>query len=268
MSRNFGGATSDRVSYSGAHVGDGAGTICLWLKCNDSTNRTIFWGDSVTTRLFAHRGNDATKNITFSITRATADCWIQAAAANWANWATGKWVFVAIIFDTGGVNGDQKLYIGDRTAVPAEPSAYNNHQDVGSGAVTSDTGSNLFIGNWSLANSARDCDIGWVGVWRGRRLSAGEIFDQWLRPHVTANQELFAFPGQSTEADWSGGGHAGTSTGTSITAPPPIGNWFGGDSALRYAVAAAGGGGGGHVFRQGDLDGMGGVGQGRFYPTL
>ena len=160
----------------------------------------------------------------FSINRGTLSQLSSALFTNFANWpGTGAWAFMAVVCDTGGADGDQKLYIGSLTGSATEPSSYDN-QRVGSGTVGDNSGSNLVMGNRTNDNVELAGDIAWGGLWN-RVLTLGEIRAQQFRPHKTPGNVLFTrygMNGAGLQIDESGFGNHGTVTGATLAQGPPL----------------------------------------------
>lgn len=142
----FGAATSDRVDC-GAFAAlntPAAGTLAAWFLPTSQ--------GAVAQRLMAKNtfnfshANASNNRVVLEIPRATTFLRALTEAANFpVNWVSrlGSPVFMAATYNTA--SGLPKLFIGDLNSPATEPSSYITQQ-VGTGAVTSLSGSNLLIG--------------------------------------------------------------------------------------------------------------------------
>jgi hypothetical protein len=197
-----------------------------------------FWFDTIpSVSAHAHRilskgtnwfplGTQATDILQCTIARATL---AQLAFAPFANFAagvtTGKWIFIAATWDTGGAATDQKIYVGDLDTLAAEPSSYTT-QRVGTGAVTSNATANCYAGNTEGATAQRlDGRLAHLGLVSGTLLTLGQIHTQQFRRHPIANTVLFCeygYNGTGTQPDWSGSANSGAVTGATVIDHVPI----------------------------------------------
>jgi hypothetical protein len=138
----------------------------------------------------------------------------------------GVWNFVATTFNSGGAAGAlMRHYIGFLGAIAAE-TAYGTKTD-GSGALSTDAGSALRIGNDNAVTPA--------SPWFGRialvhvlteELTLGQIQAQQFRPHLRASSRLFVRPGwfgAASHPDWSGHGNAVSISGPALADGLPLG---------------------------------------------
>lgn len=215
-------ADGDRVDFASNSVLDlgNTGTIMMWLRLNDDTQRmTILGRDGTTAGGTAyynidHRADLAGDPFQCSRERATSQIIAASNAANFAAYGLNKWIFLAFVFDTAGANADQKCLMGDLSTIAAEPSSYSS-QSVGSGAASTSYGTSAVrVGN-SLTNTARETrgDIAWVSVWNVA-LTTPQIIQQQFRPRIGAGCVLYApFYTTGTQRDYSGNAQSGSVTG-------------------------------------------------------
>ena len=183
------------------------------------------------------KGNEwiilSTQGINFfiaAIDRATLD---QTVNADMANWAVGvvpnKPLFIAVTFDTGGADTDQKIYIGDLDTPAAEPSAYTT-QRVGTGAVTSNAAKNMYAGN--NPDVTTEHLGGWLGdlhLFPDVLLTRGQIVMHQAQTRLRVNRRLwtrFGEYGAGQQYDRSGNGHVGTVTGATYARVPAFDDLF------------------------------------------
>lgn len=152
-------------------------------------------------------------HLQISVERATTN--LEATAS--ANAVTlNTWNFVAGVHNTGGANGDQKLYIGTLAAPAAEVATYSVRA-VGTGAPNSNASATQIIGNKSNDAVPFPGRIAWLGIWR-RELPLGEIRQQQFRLYPSPGC-VFWMPlglqsgASSAQLDYSGWGNHGTVTG-------------------------------------------------------
>lgn len=172
--------------------------------------------------------NDGSNNIHLEVFRATVVLSITAALSNFTSAGANKWLFVACLWDSGGADGDQRIFIGDLSTHATEPSSYGT-QALGSGALSSDASANLTAWNHPAASQSFPGDGGWCGVWN-RLLTAGEVRAQQFHPHKTSGNVLFChygYNGTGNQADLSGNGNTGTVTGAVVSDHVPLGPPFG-----------------------------------------
>lgn len=113
-----------------------------------------------------------------------------------------RYYFVSVLFDTGGIAGDQKIYIGGNGSIPKEPSVYTQ-QSAGSGAVVTNAGTNLWLGNNPNAPTTNMMEgaIYFAGLWPFV-MNYTEILQMYLalwQPKFTLFRSwdsiLFTYPG-------------------------------------------------------------------------
>lgn len=183
----------------------------------------------------------ANLRLSFILNRATTD--LNAFSGNNVITA-GQWNYYGCVWDVGGANGDQKLFVGDLTTIVAEIGSYTI-QTVGAGAQSDDSGSSQGIGNYveeAGSNFSFEGDIAFFAIWN-RVLTLGELRAQQFRPHVTNGCVGFyhlGFNGTGTQADWSGNGNSGSVTGATTSDHVPLGPPFGFSDVNPYEVAVVG----------------------------
>jgi hypothetical protein len=245
MALTFGAVASDRVQLAhAASLADiAAGTYLSWIRPTGNTAfRRLYQKNNVASaayRIFAH-GNTPTAQIGFEVGRATVACQAYGNCANFAAYSLNAWTFCAARYDTAASNGDQELYVGNLTTPLAEPSAYAVQQ-VGSGTVTADAGSDPRVGNNAADTGALQGDMAFFGLWN-RYLTYGEMLAQQWHPHPTEGCVVFlmlGWNGTSTQPDWSGNLNNGTVTGATVAAHVPLRALYGGFAGWRGAFTAA-----------------------------
>jgi hypothetical protein len=197
------------------------GTFLVWCYPTDNTVRQglvyhIGGGGGTGEYYLEWQGQQVAKNFDVARMRGTQYSLARADAANFANFATSKWNFIAGAFDTVNTTGN-KLLIGDLTHAAAEPSAYTI-QRTGSGAASTSNG-DCYIGVHSNTTFEFHGEIAFVGVWN-RVLSNAEIIQQQWRPRITSGCVLFTFPGlygTGSQPDFSGNATSGTITGAAAS---------------------------------------------------
>lgn len=222
---------------SGASVDNlTAMTFCCWGQMPDlATDRNIMQKSHFNTTGWRDAEVTVNERLFFGVNRTTA-CQARADLTNFSAWpGYDTWAFFAGRVNTGGANGDQRLYVGSLSAPPSEPSSYAN-QTVGSGSVPGDSTLNLFVGNRNPVSQDRPFGgpMAWFGLWN-RVLTPAEINHQWARPTRTQGNVVFLHLGfmwgTGTQRDLSGFGNHGTITGASLAdhiplpglmVPPPL----------------------------------------------
>lgn len=198
-------------------------TCCAWIYNTSTSNLSRdIWGKGTNVRRM--RISAVTNRFGIVVSRATTPLNAEGVCTNFPAYALNKWLFFCGQLDTGGANGDQKLYVGDQLSRPVEPSAYQT-QSVGSGIVTSDSGGNFQIGN-QASGTAWVGRLASVAIWN-RLLSYAEILQQWelgltnfglLAPTAGCVNLVFpGFNGVGSQRDWSGHDNHGTVTGATYT---------------------------------------------------
>lgn len=161
------------------------------------------------------------------------------ALANTPAIAQDAWSFVGCCWNTGGANGDQKLFHGNLATLAAEATGYST-QSVGSGTIQSDNALVARIGQYATTNPFAGA-IAWVGVWN-RVLTLAEIQQQQFHPHLASGCVVFThlgLMGTGTQPDWSGNGNTGTVTGATVSDHVPLGPLFSYGGSLPYVISAA-----------------------------
>ncbi len=137
----------------------------------------------------------------------------------------GKWNFGVGVWDTGGVNGDQKLYYGDLSTRVAEVGGYAV-QTVGAGPYHNTAATTLLSGINRTAgiNGEFDGKIALIAAW-DVILTLDQIELQQYNlafPIDKANCKIFVnsgWYGTGTQVDWSGNGSNGTVVGAATLSP-------------------------------------------------
>lgn len=213
------------------------GTFALWVKVTYDTsgqNRLIYkrhqspsYGGKAWMRNIDGGGD--TDTMFFEMTRASDSTnLIINSTDNW--WSTvNEWQFAAVVFDSNGADGDQRLFKGNITTPCAEPSY--EQQSVGSGSVDDDSNGKLTIGaNTEHQNNGFGGNIAWVGIWDDV-LTQQELWSLQFMPRPIAGASgakcllfsHFGFYGASSVADWSGNGRTATVYGVTTTHHVPLG---------------------------------------------
>lgn len=203
------GATLDNVA---------AGTILMRAVANSaspSANSIAFFKGSSGHRTRVTTGG----TFDFLVARAGTNLGITANLTSFGAWTAGANLVWAIAYNTAGVDGDQKLYLGTDTAPCAEPSAYTT-QVVGTSTVSNDSADNLYIGNTYAASVGWDGTISCVAFF-ARTLTQSEI-RRWQQNHAatvtlddgsTATAVGYWILDNTTSiTDQSGNGNTGTVT--------------------------------------------------------
>ena len=218
------------------------GTFMMWIYATSDTLRQSIISRDGTTAYYAMawRADLAGDNFEWTRQRSTAQVAAISGAANFAAYGLNKWLFIAGVFNTGGANADQKIYMGDRNTSAAEPSSYSS-QTVGSGTVSTTYGTNdLYIGN-SRINTAREFN-GRIAFCHllNTALTQKQIIAQQWKPQIRAGETVlfahYGFPGTSCP-DYSGNKINGTVTGAVNAPHVPFSPLFG-SAAARPSFAA------------------------------
>lgn len=238
--------SSDRVNIGTGSSLDNLATctIAAWLYCtNDNIDRRIWQkGLSPNGRLFYTFSSAGTAQLRLDVHGRGTLAYANTSA--FSAWATNKWCFAACVWNTGGANGDQKLYVGDLSTTLAEPSAYTS-QAVGTGSPGNNSGVAAVWANNTNNASAFQGRIatGWIF---NRVLSIGELAHLQFKGQILSgcvDYHEFGFTGSSSSADWSGNVNTGTITGATVVDHVPLASPFGFDEENPYAVSGGGGGG-------------------------
>ncbi len=196
-------------------------TVMLWENpdSEDQNGHLLYGGSGGTGWLIFRRTSAASGYLVFQRDCTTTDAVIDTQQNNLQNVAANQWNFLAVVWDLG-VTG--KLYTGDRTNPPAEPSSYGT-QDLGSGSSVSGSGQgNLWVGSRNDGSLVHDGEIAWVHI-VNRALTENEIRAQWLKPHLVNGSVLYTHLGidaSTNEPDWSPLATDGTTTSATRTDHP------------------------------------------------
>jgi len=234
MSLTFGGAASDRINCgSGAsHDNITAGTVAL-IAYPTSVGvaydprffqKGLFAGGDSRFLTFVR----ASSRLEGLIQRSTTSIDAIANLSDFSAWALSTWMLVAFTWNDAGASTDQRLYVGNQTTAPAEPSSYTTQQ-VGSGTTSDDSARDWILGNNQNNGNAFIGEIAVQGVW-SRQLSAADLAAWFKNPtEVGANLVMLhsiGSNGTDTQFDYSGNANAGTVTGATVsTNKPPTGLW-------------------------------------------
>lgn len=171
--------------------------------------------------------------IVLNINRATTDLVMRSADALIS---INTDYFLAVVYNTGGVNTDQKIYLGTGVNIATEIGSYVTQQ-VGTGAVSSDAADNCVLGNF---------DTGATFQGGGNRIiSSVDWFNTVLSLNAIQRQQYQRFPVSgcigmwdlgwpgTTVIDRSGNGNNGTVTGAAAGNHQPVIMPF---ATRRYAL--------------------------------
>ena len=178
----------------------------------------------------------------YLFSRATTDQTVYSVLTNFAHWGTGKWVFIASTADNT-TDANNKLYMGDLTNPPTEPSSYGGQQ-AGSGTFSDESAVVLNIGQNGANQAYLDGRLGPYYVFN-TTLSAVQVYQVWRSAGLGIGGNVLHFEpgwtGVSSIVDYSGHGNTGTGTTISQVAHPGVLNPFAWHRAARGidgAVAA------------------------------
>ena len=233
MSLTFGAAASDRVNCGSSTSHDGLTVGTKAYICRPTSLGVTYSPRFMQKGLTANGDYRAmfftgTTSLSGEVQRAGVDVKAQAVCTNFAAYALSTWMLMAFTWDINGIASDQKLYIGNATTPPAEPSAYAS-QTVGDGALGDDSAADWIVGNNQNVNVAFLGDLAVQGVW-SRQLTGAELGTWFNNPSdVGANNIMLhsiGSNGTDTQHDYSGNGNHGAVTGATVsTNKPPVGLW-------------------------------------------
>ena len=162
--------------------------------------------------------------IRFARQRTGAGC---AAASNVPVINAIGWHWVAAVWDSGGVDGDQKIYAGDLGSAMVDET---NNNTIGTGGVADITAASFNVGADDGGSYDFEGHIACAFAWDGPLLTLAELNLQaalWDRVAVQpASCVLFSqlgWNGTGTQVDWSGNRHNGTVTGATLINHAPLG---------------------------------------------
>jgi hypothetical protein len=243
MALDFTNNVSDRIECgTAASVSDiTKGTIISWVYPTASPAALSILMDKRSTGAAGYRffRYDSAEKLEFSLDRATD---LNVASKN--KYITlNAWQFIALTFDTAGVDGDQALFRGTLTADVTECALYSA-QTVGEDPPVSDAAdSNLHVGSSLHDLYSWRGRIAVFAIFSGVILTLAQLKEQQFRPHITGDCVLFLLPGlhgTGTQPDLSGTGNDGTVTGATVAPHVPLFHPFGSDIGLPYTVTIAG----------------------------
>lgn len=218
--RSFVSASSDRVDHgSNASIDNPAiGAIWMWIyPTSVSVGRRTALHKLNGVRISINDTNSG--DLFFTIPRATTNLNIRSSTT--AVLTVNEWQFIAFLFDTSGLNGNQRAMRGTLISRATEPSYAN--QTVGTGTKDDDAASNMLIGNHNNLVEGFPGRIGMIGIIAGRYPSFEEVQSLQFHPRVVANTVFFVQYGfNSVESDWSGNLNNGTVTGATISDHVPL----------------------------------------------
>ncbi len=225
--------TSDKVNHGQDASLDNiaAGTVMAGVYRAEITgghNRIVTKGDAFTDGEWFYFSN--TGNLQFFRGRVTSSTTAAAAVGTFVPQlgALHRWFTVAAVWDSGGVDADQRLYAGDEAHPMSEPSSYAA-QTVGSGAFGDNDLDDLIVGSRAAVSQPIDGIVAWVGIWRDRLLTRDDLRVQQKDPHRTAGNVLLCHYGMhsaSAQLDQSGKGNHGTNSGAELAPHIPIDGLF------------------------------------------
>lgn len=229
MALDFTNAITDRVNCGSDVTLDDllTGTYMVWVyptAVNGTTRSIIHKGAFGTGYRFLRMTNG---DFFVGVRRLTTNL---RAESNTTPIGANSWQFLAGVHDTGGVNGDQRLFYGTLTSLVAEVGGYVT-QTVGAGVVPSNAATDQMVGNNDTPNAGFSGHIAIAAIWN-RMLSLGELQAQQFRPHPTNGCVLFLHLGYNLVAaqpDWSGNGNNGVVVGATLEDHVPLGPPFGFD---------------------------------------
>lgn len=241
MALNLNNAASDRVAVTSAASIEELDpfTVWGWFYVLGKTSSDRLWSKAQTANAKEILMSGTSGDLQVVVGRATA---FTSFVTNDTPLATNnKWYFIAVTFNSGNAAGEAvQLYVGDLTASCAERT-YGASTN-GTGAVRSDTGNPLYLGNSAALTRSFPGHIGPIGI-VNRELTLAECISLQWNPRVVVGTVGFwqlGWNGTSSQPDWSGNGNAGTVTGATQVAHVPLGPPFGFDLAWMGAFTAGG----------------------------
>lgn len=236
-SLSFSSAADQYVNFGSGSALDNmnTATTLVWLYPTDVTlgDQAVMIKAEVvgfTAYRSVYIGNTGGLNGTvYADVKRTSDLLVRSAASTLSS---NSWQVISVCWNTGGVNADQQIFVGNLTTPMAEVT-YST-QAVGSGTPGDDAAQSLAVGNASPTSpqswSRYAGRIALVMRWN-RVLPLGELRQQQFRPHVTSGLKLFSvlgWNGTGTQADWSGCTdtgcpNQGTVTGATVADHVPLG---------------------------------------------
>lgn len=240
MALSFGSATTNKVNHGSAAALDNlaTGTIVLWIKPVSVGAAFRGWAskglDSASSGWLLHQRSFAGQTFRFALFRATSDLAIVSTIV-----LTTDWQCIAATWDIA-VSGSCVLYRGSLTSLMA---TCVDTVDVGSGAVVTDAGDNLIVGNVDIVDtSSANALIASIAIWN-RVLTANEVKQQQFRLTPTSGcQILTHYYGTGLQPDYSGHLNVGTVTGATAAAHVPLGPIFGNKTGFAGWPAPVAGG--------------------------
>jgi len=241
MALTFADKTSDKITITetAAMIDLDKVTYLTWIKMNSLTSPTVFGvtkddqGGGGTLRI----GQQSDTSGNFRIFRGGATQGLNY-TTNDNPLVAGTWTFVAADYDFNTV---AHIYTGTLTTLAVERTyAFS---DNGTGAITTDTGEDMIIGN-RHANSgdddSADFDLAYSALY-DTVLTLAQIQSLQFHPRVLNSNCLWNFhvgwQGVTTITDYSGLGNDGTGTGLVQASHVPLGPPFGFDLSWDFTAA-------------------------------
>src|SRR3990167_4230892 len=243
MALSFGSWTTNKVNVGSNSVLDNpaVGTLFAWAYPTSFVANAGFYGKGA--GLFSRNPTFTLSGtagaISFIINRASTHLTIISGSSFLS---TNLWQCVTAVWNVNGVNGDQRLYVGNLTTAIAEVGSYAN-QAVGLGTPVDRSADDAAIGNRdATASNGFSGFLALIAIW-DRVLSLDELVSIQFRPRVTNGCVGFwclGYNGTGTQPDWSGNANNGTVTGATVADHVPIPFRRSGPLYVPYTVAALG----------------------------
>jgi hypothetical protein len=243
MALDFGTAAQNRYVDHGTlgSWNPSAGGFLVWMYPTDLTRNQdsivigktgTAWGQGCDVMM-----EWGTDQIRFIRKRATLSTQIQSSIPFFGS--ANTWYCIAISFDTGGADSDQKLFLGDLTTKLAEDSY--TARAVGSGSLQDLSSRPLRAGAGTWSNTNYAGSIALIRVYNTAPTLAQFLADQY-KLSVTPNSHLvfcnYGLISTGTQPDWSGNGYNGTVTSALLAPHVPLSfPWVGGAPAEAPQVS-------------------------------
>ncbi len=231
MALKFVSASTDKVDHGSSLTPGSTGTILFWYKPTSTVGNRVFFIKQTAGDLECYRESADGTIFSFFVERGTVNTGVLSTTGQLV---AGEWAFLVYAYDLNA--NSTVLYKGSLSAIAVDVTSGTSAQ--GSGTFTAPTGA-LRIGGNGVSVSTADCEIAYVQIVNGRKLTLGEIRTLQFQPHFVPDTALFShygFNGTGTQADWSGNVNNGTVTGATVSAHVPLGPPFGFDSDLALWV--------------------------------
>jgi hypothetical protein len=217
MALEFTGGSSDIVTVSSASDIDDKTTFtwAMWLYLNTAQNDGVYVRKRATF-LVAEFGVDDSAH--FNMIRDTTNA---EAISGTGFWETGKWLFVAVTYDS---TDGPRLWKGDLDTLVTEIGSYDT-RDAGSGTFQTDNTFDLGIGNRVGSSLSIDGRIASF-LWTNYRANEADLRKIQFQFQKTYSNDVIHFElgyeGTGTQPDYTGNGNSGAVTGTTVAAHVPI----------------------------------------------